>query len=225
MTQFEKILEFNKAFDLKTPDTPYLDIKKMNYRLDLIKEEYQELMTAIKNKDLVETLDAIIDSIYVLHGLTAFLGYNGDLLAYTHEIIVKESYTGENVWDTEMFQRIIKTISKQYCTLIESAKYINLRSILKAITCEIQLLHEFVFFLGFDSHTLFNIVHHSNMSKLCISEIEAKQTVSKYLQEKIYDSPNYKKSSDDIHWIVYNESTGKILKSINYTPVQFFNKS
>ena len=58
------------------------------------------------------------------------------------------------------------------------------------------------------------------------TEEEAKKTVEdykiKYKEGKSpYDSPNYKKSEDNIHYIVYNESTGKVLKSINYTPVKF----
>jgi hypothetical protein len=57
------------------------------------------------------------------------------------------------------------------------------------------------------------------MSKLCISEEEAKQTVEWYLKNELrYPSPAYKPTSDGTHWIIYEQSTGKVLKSINYTP-------
>jgi len=36
-----------------------------------------------------------------------------------------------------------------------------------------------------------------------------------------YDSPTYRKSDDDTYWVVFNKNTGKILKSINYTPADF----
>lgn len=73
---------------------------------------------------------------------------------------------------------------------------------------------------GVDMDEVYQIVHSSNMTKICKTEEEAKETVEWYKKNKldVYDSPNYKKASDDKHWIVYNESTGKVLKSINYLP-------
>jgi predicted HAD superfamily Cof-like phosphohydrolase len=72
---------------------------------------------------------------------------------------------------------------------------------------------------GIDVNDAFEIVHQSNMSKLCVSEEEAKQTVEWYLKnESRYPTPTYKSASDGNHWIVYEQSTGKVLKSINYTP-------
>jgi len=64
------------------------------------------------------------------------------------------------------------------------------------------------------------------MTNLCHTNIEAILTVISYKmkykkKESPYDSPAYKKSSDNKYWIVYNKSTGKILKSINYKPVNF----
>ncbi len=82
---------------------------------------------------------------------------------------------------------------------------------------------------GFDADADFTEVHDSNMSKLCISEEEAKATVTSY-EEKFksgkspYDSPYYYKVTNakgEDRWLVKNKSTGKALKSINYTPVDF----
>jgi len=79
--------------------------------------------------------------------------------------------------------------------------------------------------IGIDLDTSFDLVHQSNMSKLCKSEKEAQDTVKWYEEkfktnEQPYDSPAYRKSNiDDRYWIVYNRSSGKILKSINYNPV------
>lgn len=73
---------------------------------------------------------------------------------------------------------------------------------------------------GVDLDEAYQIVHSSNMTKICKTEDEAKETVEWYKKNKldVYDSPNYKPASDNLHWIVYNESTGKVLKSINYLP-------
>lgn len=68
----------------------------------------------------------------------------------------------------------------------------------------------------------FDIVHENNMSKLCSTESDAKESVEWYLSQKEklgYDSPNSRKAPDNKHWVVYNESTKKILKSIKWKPV------
>ena len=77
-------------------------------------------------------------------------------------------------------------------------------------------------YIGIDLDKSFDIVHRSNMSKLCVDEAESKRTVDNYKETQTkYDSPNFKKSENGDYWVVYNEGTGKILKSINYTPANF----
>jgi predicted HAD superfamily Cof-like phosphohydrolase len=85
------------------------------------------------------------------------------------------------------------------------------------------VLYGFFTALGIDANDAFHIVHSSNMSKLCKTEEEAIESVKRYKQEvpQRYDSPNYRKGSDNKHYIVYNESTMKILKSYLYTPANF----
>lgn len=74
---------------------------------------------------------------------------------------------------------------------------------------------------GINLDKAFRLVHDSNMSKLCKSEEEAAQTVDWYKHNQTeYDSPTYRKcEQDDKYWVVYNQSTGKILKSIHYSKV------
>lgn len=79
---------------------------------------------------------------------------------------------------------------------------------------------------GIDLDRAFDIVHESNMTKLCATEDIAQQTVESYRAKyeagtSPYDSPAYRLSDDGVNWVVYNESTGKVLKSIHYTPVNF----
>ena len=75
--------------------------------------------------------------------------------------------------------------------------------------------------LGIDLDKAFRLVHESNMSKLCKSEEEAVKTVKWYLEnQSVYDSPAYRVCVTNPNlWVVYNKSSGKILKSINYAPV------
>ena len=77
---------------------------------------------------------------------------------------------------------------------------------------------------GLDLDSAYDIVHKSNMSKLCQNEQEAQETVAWYQLEfqegrKPYDTPYYYQGESG-KWIVKNRSTGKVLKSINYTPAQ-----
>lgn len=155
LTDFQSVMEFNRTFGIPVYNTPQKDIftrdpALVEYRLSLIREEMKELEDACKTHDLVETVDALADIIYVVQGMA--------------------------------------------CSF------------------------------GLDLDEAFDIVHKSNMSKVCKTEDEAKQTVEYYEKNKDklgYDTPAYRKSEDDKYWIVYNKSTKKILKSINYTPAQF----
>lgn len=76
---------------------------------------------------------------------------------------------------------------------------------------------------GFDADKAFDLVHKSNMSKLCKTEDDAKETVRRYQTEvpQRYDSPSYRLSDDNIHFVVYNQNTMKILKNYKYEPVNF----
>ena len=66
----------------------------------------------------------------------------------------------------------------------------------------------------------FDIVHKSNMTKVCNSEELAKQTVQWYLDnDKRYNTPCYRQN--DYGWFIFNKNSGKILKSIDYIPADF----
>lgn len=154
-TDYQSVVEFNETFGVPVYKEPQHDIFSSNpalveYRLSLIREEVKELEEAVKNHDIIETVDALADIIYVVQGMASSL--------------------------------------------------------------------------GLDLDKAFDIVHKSNMSKVCKTEDEAQKTVEYYRENKDklgYDSPAYRKSVDGKHYVVYNESTMKVLKSINYTPAKF----
>jgi hypothetical protein len=79
--------------------------------------------------------------------------------------------------------------------------------------------------MGWDLEEAFRRVHASNMPKLCSTEQEAEDTVTAYEKSRedgtsTYDSPAYRYHEALQKWVVYNQSTGKILKSILYHPVE-----
>lgn len=71
------------------------------------------------------------------------------------------------------------------------------------------------FGLGDKFKELFEEVQRSNMSKACVSEEEAKQTVDYYKKER--DTEAYYEERDG-KWLVYRKGDNKTLKSINYSP-------
>lgn len=154
-TDFKSVVEFNRTFGVPVHEEPQWDIfdhhpTLVQYRLSLIREEFSELEEAVKNKDLVETIDALADLIYVVQGMGSSLGLDVD--------------------------------------------------------------------------RAFDIVHRSNMSKVCKTEEEAQRTVEYYERNKEalgYDSPAYRPSPNGKYFVVYNQSTMKVLKSINYIPAKF----
>lgn len=60
-----------------------------------------------------------------------------------------------------------------------------------------------------------NEVHSSNMSKVCLTEEEAKQTIEKYNKDDV-GYTNYAPRFG--YYVVYRVSDNKVLKSINYKP-------
>ena len=155
LSNFQKVLDFNTQFGVVqnktlTPNPTIFDTdpQKVEFCLKLIREEAKETEEAVKNKDFVETVDGLVDQLYVIYGMLARIGVDAD--------------------------------------------------------------------------KVFDLVHENNMSKLCKTEEEAQRTVNHYVDNAStlgYDSPCYRKAPDDIHWVVYNSSTNKILKSIEWKPV------
>ena len=79
MTNFLKVKEFMKTFGQEVLNKPtFPDNKIIKLRLDLIKEELNELEDAIKNKNLVEIADALTDILYVTYGAGHAFGINLD---------------------------------------------------------------------------------------------------------------------------------------------------
>ena len=68
-SNFQKIIEFHKAFGLQHKDEPQMNVfedkKLIDIRVSLIQEEVNELKDAIKDKDFTEVIDALGDILYM----------------------------------------------------------------------------------------------------------------------------------------------------------------
>mgnify|MGYP001296674156 FL=1 len=79
MTNFEKVGLFMKTFGQDIKIKPSLSSEKINtLRINLIKEELDELKKAIEEKDILEIADALTDILYVTYGSGHAFGINLD---------------------------------------------------------------------------------------------------------------------------------------------------
>ena len=79
MSNFNKVGTFMKTFGQEVKTEPSLSTDKINkLRIDLIKEDLQELTEAINNKDLLEVADALTDILYVAYGAGHAFGIDLD---------------------------------------------------------------------------------------------------------------------------------------------------
>jgi predicted HAD superfamily Cof-like phosphohydrolase len=224
MTNFEKVCEFNTAFDVTKYEVNQINnifnspndsqIKMFNLRCDLVIEEANELQEAYNNNDMIEVRDAISDILYVLYGIgyTYNFNMNGveDSNIYTNDnelnpsFIVNKSLMLKNINNFDTYKTEVLKLTK---TVYDYAKYLNI-----------------------DVNSDFSIVHSSNMSKICNDEDTAIQTVESYMKKYIedpektpYDTPYYYKIqlNNVDKYVIKNKSTGKVLKSIKYHEVKF----
>ena len=79
MTNFDKVGTFMKTFGQEVKTKPSFSTDKINrLRLELIREELDELTQAMDNKDLLEVADALTDILYVTYGAGHAFGINLD---------------------------------------------------------------------------------------------------------------------------------------------------
>jgi predicted HAD superfamily Cof-like phosphohydrolase len=219
----------------------------VNLKYGLVDEEVKELDEAYMENDIVEIIDALCDIKYVLYGMAAAFGINSDVefkkyLRYTCDksntidnsdfVMVKNlnndiNYDVKNYINNSKNTEFKKKTHKIMSNIIlinanlkkakNNAKFDIMLQELNVLLYHVNLMG---ITIGVNLDDAFNIVHSSNMSKVCPSEDLAKETVAWYLDnDDRYKTPDYRES--DYGWVVFNKDTGKILKSIKYTPADF----
>ena len=79
MSNFNKVGIFMKTFGQEVKNKPSFGSDKINkLRIDLIKEELEELTEAMNNNDLLEVADALTDILYVTYGAGHSFGIDLD---------------------------------------------------------------------------------------------------------------------------------------------------
>ena len=235
-TNFKKVCDFNEAFDVTCYDGDMNTIfnsmfynstninltdliradylKVFNLRCDLVIEEANELLVAYNNDCRKEMRDAVCDLLYVLYGIG--YTYNFDM----NDIECSNIYYDENLLNP------VNILNK--ANEIKTCKNFNVfrDSVIELV----KIVFDYGNKIKFNVNDDFDIVHRSNMSKICDDEQTAIDTVESYIKRHIYDpvktpydSPYYYKINlnGEDKYIVKNKSTGKVLKSIKYFEVEF----
>ena len=117
---------------------------------------------------------------------------------------------------------------KEFTEIITNNNLINLDMVISNYNdCLDQIIFN-VFKLSneltLDIYKLFELVHESNMSKVCIDLDTAIRSVKFYQEvEKRYNMPKFREIiyNNKTYWVIYDDETKKILKSINYKAVNF----
>ena len=122
--------------------------------------------------------------------------------------------------DNNIFNITLKEINNYTNFLNKGIENKNFKLIEEALSNLLYEVYKFGYFSGIDLDHSFDIVHKSNMSKVCKSEEDAKKTLEWYTKNNdVYKTPSYK--SSEYGFIIYNKDTGKILKSIYYNKTDF----
>ncbi len=79
MTNFEKVRLFMKTYGQEVKNKAgFSDAKTNKLRIDLIKEELEELTEAMQDENLLEVADALTDILYVTYGAGHSFGIDLD---------------------------------------------------------------------------------------------------------------------------------------------------
>ncbi len=131
---------------------------------------------------------------------------------FKHPILDKPQIPSE-----ERCKLRIALIAEELKELEDAVKDKDIVEVADAL-CDIQYVLSgaiLEFGLGNKFKALFEEVQRSNMSKACISEQEAIETVAFYKAKKDTDCYYHEEGG---RWLVYRKADNKTIKSINYSP-------
>ena len=239
-TAFDCVREFHNVMDHPCNNEFQHDVFLVNQRLadlrrDLVCEELSELLEAIHDKDFVEIADALADIRYVVVG--AFLAFGihvsdemeemenilpphkGGMYHYKFYIDNAENKNMDlkNVSDIEPFFDKWDERFSTYHQMVRDSFYLQKFEIITQVLLALCVdMKEFAWDLEIDLDAVFNEVHRSNMTKVCANEEEAAESVKQLKESGKCNTAGYKKSKCNKFFLIYNEETGKALKSINF---------
>lgn len=205
---FHQVKEFHTVFghpigqNILTP----LSESRWQLRIDLIDEEYNELLEGMKKESRLEVADALCDLQYVLMGFLIELGVDGAQLA---PIKNRQHIFNSNFNEYMNTLRGLKSkppvLFSEISSLLQNLQY---------CISNLLILYKWsdVVFLE-----MFNAVHVNNMSKACKTEQDAQETVVSYQNKTPPVEANYRQVGN--YFVVYRQDNNKILKANTFVGV------
>jgi len=121
----------------------------------------------------------------------------------------------EDIWQDEKLIKLrLDLINEEVLELKDAIKQKNITETMDALGDILVVVYGAFDAFGTNGDKVFEEIHNSNMSKLCLTEEEAIESVEWYTKNSKYDSPSYRLcNGKDNNYIVFNKNTGKILKN------------
>ena len=237
------------------------DQKQIMLRYNLIKEEITEYKQGLLKNSCLEQIDALGDILYVVAGAKVYFNFVETIQIENKlkDIVdgfvfckIDDEYVSSiesDLWMTtnniyidmaiSTLDELLEELNKITAYIINgipekdiymTSNYYNIA--LDKLVIEIFKLSTIY---NVDIIKVFDYVHASNMSKICVTEEDAIETVNRYKQLyvdnvtnnpfalNVYETPEYKMiiHNNTNYWIIYDEKTKKILKSHKYNEVNF----
>lgn len=215
-THFENVKEFMTIFGQEVLTTPTLPTSKIGLlRYDLIEEEADELAEAMVQDDIVEIADALADILYVVYGAYAAMGLTPNtILTDTGPWIDLRPLRLPNI--TEAIEMNC-ALQDELKSMMNSYKSGNLDGIGRALDGILSCVYQFSEECGIDIYECFGEVHGSNLSKTCLTQEEAEESIDVRLNEEgKEDYRGAKIVKVGIYYVIKRSADSKVLKGIMY---------
>jgi predicted HAD superfamily Cof-like phosphohydrolase len=203
--------EFHLTYGQKVRITPHIDIPERILRIELIREESEELETATNEDDLIEVVDALADILYVTYGAAVAHGINIDfVLGLTDHTsparLINLALEAEGA-PLPSAPRFIKEVLLHEIPVLQEAvksynaasNALNVKELQNSLTKIIFTCYALSARLGVDIDDVLQEVQRSNMSKLG----EDGKPIYRESDGKVLKGPNF--FTPDITKILENQ--------------------
>ncbi len=212
--RIQEVAKFNKYFKLPYSDVPViLPEQILRDKIGFIKSEIEEFYKAVKENNKVEILDALVDIEYFLLGLVCAYGLQDELINKWGTFLSDQQKFDK----CDMRYRYPENLTNVvlHCEALVSSPD-RVEGFFNACTHLLNVVSDFWMMNKFQA--AFQIIHKSNMSKLCYSKLECEMTISAIMsgpgEQTLYDSVCV--NTLEGIWKVVRLKDGKVQKSINY---------
>ena len=195
------VQEFNDLFEVKTRTEGGARVREAKLRFRLIDEEFEELLAAIKDVDIVELADALGDIEYVVWGALQVFGMAD--LAQEKLAVLREKLP-QDLQEMELSTNPLLTAEGQKEILDDLRKYILINDIEYVSSTLVTVLYLVTLasvYYSIDIDGVIEAIHKSNMTKLGADG----KVIRRPEDNKVLKGPNYKEPTEDIENILFGE--------------------